>query len=106
MPHVRCLVGIDAGVLDQDLLRVSMPPRLRFQELRREIRALHPRIDVARSRNLEFFKSRQPAQRPHNLFRDLARRLAQFFGQLHGQGQCILAQGDAGRLRDGDILHI
>ena len=74
--------------------------------MRREIRALHPRIDVARSRNLEFFKSRQPAQRRHNLFCDLAWRLAQFLGQLHGQRERVLAHGDAGRLRDGDILHI
>ena len=74
--------------------------------MRREIRALHSRIDVARSRNLKFFKAGNFAQRGDNLFRDFARRLAEFFGQLHGQRQRILPHGDTGRLRDGDILDL
>ena len=102
MANMRRLIGINAGVLDQNLFAAGRP-RLRRLWIKQEPRrffAVDLGIDVTRARDRKLFKSRHLSQPGNDFFRDLARRLPQLLGQLKTQRQRILTQADVRRLID------
>ena len=115
MSDVRRLVGIDAGVLDQNLAAhvgsafTGMVRRSRnfaaCQGLGRDI-ALQPRINVARSGDFKFFEALRQRQLGDKFFGDLARRLAQTLGQFEREGQGELTHLNIGRLVDDDVRQL
>ena len=116
MPDVRRLVGIDAGVFDQNLAAdvgrafaiVARDFRLRVaagQRLRSVI-ALQARVDIAGARHFKPLEAIRQRHFRRNLFGDLARRLAQTLGQLERQRERELAHLHRWRLVDDDIGHL
>ncbi len=91
MTNVRGLVGINAGMLDQNLAadigrafaRVARraQDRIAGQRLGGNI-ALETRIDISRTRDLQPVEALGQRHLGGNLFSDLARRLAQTLGEL------------------------
>ena len=90
---VRGLVGIDRGVLDQNLaadiggafadVAEGYDGTIGDQPLRRNV-ALEVGIDITGAGNFEFLESVGQRQLGHDLFGDLSRRFAQFFCQFKG----------------------
>ena len=85
VPDVRGLVGINAGVLNQNLARWNVGSRFFIGgERGGKLPAHDSGIDVASSGNFQLLK---PIDWPHaanNLFGNLPRRLPQLLGQLEG----------------------
>ncbi len=63
-------------------------------------------IAVARASDLHFFKAFDWPDFSDDLFRDLAWRLAKFFGQLEGERKSVLPEFDFGWLLDDDPRQI
>ena len=104
MPDVRRLVGIDVGVLDDDLCRLSQPssaavgaavPAHKSRASKRMLMYPLPATSSAATPGIEPSSGRQ--------FRgDLARRLLQLFGQLEGGRHRQFAEVALLGLLDGD----
>src|SRR5260370_10262372 len=107
MANMGGLIGVDAGVLDQDLLPASLLPGfLPGGKPLSKCAARDTNINVARAGNLELFNAWNLVDSGNNFFGDLAWGLAQLFGQFEGQRQSVLSQGHAGRLRNYDVFSI
>jgi hypothetical protein len=111
MTDVRRLVGIDAGVLDQNLpadvsstLARMAGGRLSFARGQRfgGRVALQAGVDVSRAGDFKLLETLGQRKLSDNLFGNLARRFAQAFGQLEGERQSELAHLDVRRLIDDD----
>ena len=107
MPDVRGLVGIDAGVLDQNLALGSIGLGLVVsQQCGRHLGALDAGVDVSGAGDLEILETVYRADAADNLFGDLARRLAQLLGEFKGQRQCVLAELYLRRLFNDDLWEV
>src|SRR5438874_2627726 len=109
MAHMRRLVGIDAGVLDQHLLAASLPFFGRWLSAGKRLSkcaTADANVNIARARDFELFYPGYLANSGDNFFGDLARRLAQLFRQFECQRQGIFTQGHTRRLSDYDIFNI
>ena len=101
------LIGIDAGVLNQNLAGGNFGPRLFVgNQGCGKLFAPEPRVDITRARQLQFLKAWDGANSVDDLLRNLARSLAQLLGQLEGQRQGVLAEFHFGRLFDDDFGQI
>src|ERR1019366_1467422 len=104
---VRRLVGIDAGVLNQNLpgWDCGCGFFIGGQSCGQRI-ALYPRVDVSRSGDFQLFEAFDEAKPVDNFLRYLARSLAEFFGEFKGQRQRVFSQLDLGRLLDDNFGQI
>ncbi len=101
------LIGIDAGVLNQNLAGGDFGPRLFVGNKGcGQFFAPEPRVDIARARQFQFLKAWNGADPVDDFFRNLARGLAQLLGQLKSQRQCVLAELHFGWLFDDDFRQI
>src|SRR5579859_2076206 len=99
VPDVCGLVGIDAGVLDQNLLgRVGFHPWVGLQQQTSGLLPVHSGIDVTRARDFKLFKTRYGSESGDDFFGNFARRFAQSLCQFKAQRQRILAQAHVRRL--------
>src|SRR5215471_17292935 len=100
MSDVSGLVGIDAGVFDQNFLRSGWS--LLVGSFRQKqlccAGAIQAGIDVSSPGNLKFRKPRHVAQCGDDLLSDLAWRLAQLLCQLKAERQRVFPQADIRRL--------
>jgi hypothetical protein len=103
MADVRRLVGIDIGVLDDDLFagagRRIQPAGEQCSRVRRAVQA---NINVAIARHFHGGHAGDGADFLHQLRRNFARRLAQLFGELESRGHGHIAEVALARLLDGD----
>src|SRR5271157_3994021 len=116
VPDVRRLVGIDAGMLNQNVATdiraafasVSGNFNLRSaarQNLRRLV-TLQTSVDVARACDFELLEAIRQRQLSDGVFRDLARSFAQALGQFERERQRELAHLHRRRLIDDDVGHL
>ena len=112
MPDVRRLVGIDAGVLDQNFAAdvgsaftgvAGHFGRLAARQSARSHVPLQARIDITRARDFQLLESLGQRQRGHNLLGNLARRFAQALRQFKRERQGELAHLHLGWLLDDDV---
>src|SRR5207249_10887812 len=95
VPDVGVLVGIYAGVLSQKLAGGNLALGLCIRsECGRHLFTLYACVDVARAGDVHFFKAFDWPDFSNDLFRDLAWRLAKFFGQLEGERKSVLPEFD------------
>jgi hypothetical protein len=103
------LVGVDAGVLDQNGFRdcaLDSAMRPLVQQDTGGVLAVEPGVDVSGARNFELGEAGYLAQRGHYFFGNLSRRPTQLLGQLKAEGQRIFSQGDVGRLVNHDARQL
>ena len=108
MPNMRSFVGIDTGVLDQNL---SRPETLRrrmfvFRQRRRQGPSVHPSVDVSRARNLKFLETLDRPNARNNFFRNFPRRLAQLLRQFKCERKRIFSKLHFRRLLDDNPLQL
>ena len=98
------LVGIDVGVLDDDLLAGDEGPGSAFAAQQRGAvgAAVEPDVDVAVAGHLHGGHAGDGADFADQFGGDLPGRLAQLFGQLEGAGDGHFAEIALPRLLDGD----
>src|SRR5215470_8689857 len=104
MTDVRRLVGIDAGVLDQNFSCWNLGRRLaiRGQGCSDEV-ALDSRVDVTGSGEFDLVETLDRTKAGNDLLGNLARGFTQLFRQLEGERQSILAERGVGWLLDDDL---
>src|ERR1700692_2791941 len=104
MPNMRRLVGINAGMFNQNFSRRNRRHRLEVVSNRRcQLSSIHPNIDIAAARYFEFFEARKSADARYNLLRNLARSLAKLPRQLKSKRQSVLAKLNLRRLLHNNI---
>ena len=93
------LVGVDIGVLENDLSRVWRKGLLpgRLQQSPENVIPLQEAIEVARPGHLHFGHTRNIGQVLRDLGSDLTRRPFELLGQLEAKGKGQIAQFDPGR---------
>src|SRR5216683_2778417 len=104
---MRGLVGVDAGVLDEAEAGAADLGVLVGRDAADGGGAIEADVEVARSGDLDAGYSLEFGERRGQLCcklgRDGARGFAEALGQLEGNGEGKLAEGDAGRLLDGQL---
>src|SRR5581483_1185721 len=101
VPDVGGFVGIDAGVLDKNLLSCSrslLPFPL--QHYPRRLFSIEPCIYVTGARNLKLLEARHLPKPGDDFLSDFARRLAQLLCQFKAERQRVLTQANVRRLVD------
>src|ERR1700690_1507769 len=101
------LVGVNTGVLDQNLACWNID--LRFfigSESAGKLFGLDPGIDVASPGKLQLLKTIDQPNAGQDFFSNLPGWLAQLLGQFKGKGQSILAEFDPGRLLDHNLRQV
>src|SRR4051812_42749706 len=97
MADVRSLIGIDTGVLDENLVTCSCL-LLASEDCLTHLSAVNFGIDVTGTGDLELLESRDFSQIGDHLFSYLAGSLAQLLGQFKREGECEFAHLNLGRL--------
>src|SRR5262249_7152090 len=101
---VRCLVRVNAGVLDQNLASRNIHPQLGIgRERSRELLAIDASVDVSRASEFQLLKTIDRPSAGNDFFRDLAWSLAQLLSQFKGKGQRVLPKLDPRRLLDDEL---
>src|SRR5215469_10589028 len=104
---VRGLVGIDAGVLDENLARGDVGGGLVIsRKSAGERGAVDTGIDVSRAGEFELVETFDGADIGDDFLGNHARRLAQFLRQLKGQRQRVFAEFDSGWLFDDHAAQV
>jgi hypothetical protein len=98
---MRSLIGIDAGMLNQNLSVRRFGAKLfAFHKRGRHGASINPGVNVSRPGDLKLLKSLNPSDSLNNLFRDFSRRFPQLLCQLKRKGQRKLAEFHLRRLLD------
>ena len=101
---VRRLVGIDAGVLDQNFAARHFDFGLSIGgQSGGQGRTIDPGIDIARAGEFEFLEAFDRTESGDDFLRDFARGLAELLGEFKSQGQRVLSEFDFGGLLDDDL---
>ena len=101
---MRRLVGVNAGMLYQDLSGRNLDLRLLIRKQSgRHLGAVDPCVDVAGSGNLQLLEAFDRPDAVYDLLSNPSRRLAQFLRQLEGQRHGVLAQFHLRRLFHHDF---
>ena len=96
---LECSTRILPSGLDRRLLVGEQEPRPRLG-------ALDAGVDVAGAGDFELLETFERTDSADDLFGNLARRLAQLFGQFEGERHGVLAEFDLGRLFDDDLRQV
>jgi hypothetical protein len=101
VPNVRGLVGIDAGVLDENLAWGNLGRRpLVSRQSRRHLTTIHAGVDVPAPSHLQPFKTLWCSETAYDLLGNFPGGLAQFPGEFEGQRKGVLTQFHPGWLFD------
>src|SRR5271157_4099401 len=115
MPDMRGLVGIDAGVLDENLashIRRALCGVVSYGEggfggeCAGSLSAGESGVDVPGTGNLELCESFGKRHLRDDLFRNLARRLPKLLGEFKWKRHGELAHLDLRRLVDGNVCQV
>ena len=100
---MRGLVRIDGAVLDENLRPLGDGgARVRLDQRGRGFSTRKARVDISGSGDFEAIETIYFAETGDDLFRDLARSLAQALRKFERERQGVLAELDFGRLLDDD----
>ena len=103
MADMRRLVGVDIGVLDDDLLaRAGRASGFAAQQRRRVRAAVEADVEIPVAGHFHGGDARDGADFRHQLGGDFPRRLAQLFGELEGRRHGHFAEIALPRLLDRD----
>jgi len=100
MSNVGCLVGVDAGVFDQNLVLRSSGDTIACDHLSNKLPAIETSVDVTCSRKFKCFESWNAPKRADNFLGGFPRRFAQALRKLKSQGQREFAKSNLWGLFD------